>query len=322
MPLLSIIIPVYNASKFISDTLNSIFDQFDDRVEVILIDDGSNDNTLEIIYSKFMLWIDAFNLIIIKQENLGPGSARNQGIKICNGQFITFLDADDLLLKDYFKTLMPILHQSKYDIVEHGFLRFNDKNDLYKLKFSPLYNFVGGYNVRNIRDKIFAKTVWYPSIRIFKNDIWKNLRFNEGVFYEDPMTIHKIFLNNHSIYFLNRPFLGYRINPKSVSSVHLDSHMMDLANFYFSLTPNSLSIIILKVRLARSILFFHHELNIHSDIMKKILNDLNKTVDLKIKMQIFLNLKFFDMFFLLFTNSYIIINKSRFIYKNFINKVY
>ena len=87
--LLSIVIPAYNASMYISACLHSIFDQVDQRVEVILVDDGSQDKTLEIILSDFGDHIGAGRLQVISQANSGPGAARNRGLDLCSGRYIT-----------------------------------------------------------------------------------------------------------------------------------------------------------------------------------------------------------------------------------------
>jgi glycosyltransferase involved in cell wall biosynthesis len=309
MILLSIVVPAFNASEYISTCLNSVFQQVDQCIEVILVDDGSTDNTLEIVFSEFSSHIESSSLIIIRQANGGPGAARNRGIDLCRGRYITFLDSDDLLLEGYFMEVMPLLLSEPYDIIEHGFIRFSSKKELIYKYYKPLYNYSGSYDLKDIRNKVFAKTVWYPSIRIFKNSIWHSIRFTESVFYEDPMTINQIFLQDYTIYYSAKPFLGYRINPKSITSTHSSSHMMDLANFYFSLKDNCIPLIILKIRLARSILYFYHELGINDHIMSSILLNVRY---LPKNIKILYNLKSIDLFFILFTRAYILLDKARF----------
>jgi len=94
MPIVSVIIPAYNASQFIAEALDSVFAQTFDDFEVIVIDDGSTDDTREIVqkYQK--------KLKYVYQENAGPSSARNSGIRMAEGNYIAFLDSDDLWLPD------------------------------------------------------------------------------------------------------------------------------------------------------------------------------------------------------------------------------
>jgi glycosyltransferase involved in cell wall biosynthesis len=311
--LLSIVIPAYNAIEYISDCLHSVFGQVDQRVEVILIDDGSTDGTMDLVISKFASYIECNKLILISQANSGPGAARNRGLDRACGRYITFLDSDDLLLDNYFCEIIPILEMDKFDIIEHGFLRFHSKEDLHKSIYKPLYNYTGAYNLQEIRNTVFSKTVWYPSIRIYKNVIWSGLLFPEGVFYEDAMIIHRIFLRNYYIYYTNRPFLGYRYNPDSTTSNHSSAHMLDLINLYRSLAKDNVATLIFKIRLARSILYFHHEVGSNKSILNDILLDINSTPRY---INLLRNLKMVDIFFLLFTNFYIFIDKLRFKYRN------
>jgi glycosyltransferase involved in cell wall biosynthesis len=92
-PLVSVIIPAYNADKFIKDALESVFAQDYEPLEIIVVDDGSTDSTAEIIKG---FQHGGRTLLYFYQENAGPSRARNLGIRAARGEFITFLDADDL----------------------------------------------------------------------------------------------------------------------------------------------------------------------------------------------------------------------------------
>lgn len=94
IPCVSIIVPIYNAEKFIKRTINSLLEQTEKSIEILLIDDGSVDNSLEICnnYSK----IDN-RIRVVSQENMGASAARNRGIEMAQGQYIMFCDADDIV---------------------------------------------------------------------------------------------------------------------------------------------------------------------------------------------------------------------------------
>lgn len=307
--LLSVLVPAYNASEYISACLNSVFSQVDLRVEVVVVDDGSTDDTLRVIFSEFEQHIELRRLVVISQVNAGPGAARNRALERCCGRYITFLDSDDLLLKNYFREIAPLLEQDSYDIVEHGFIRFSGEDALSLQSYERLYGYAGAYALSTIRSEVFARTVWYPSIRIFRNALWSDIRYPEGVFYEDPMTIHKIFLRDCAIFFTDRPFLGYRLNPKGVTSQHSSPHMLDLVRFYESLTGSCLPIHILKVRLARTILYFHHELGTNKEAVSRVLGSLD---DVPKGFGMWRHLKLVDLVFLLFTRAYIALDRTRF----------
>ena len=95
MPKLSVVIPVYNGAKFISDALDSIFSQHYENIEVIVVDDCSTDNTIEVLQS-----YPQSIKIIRNKINSGASHSRNQGIKNAEGEYIAFLDADDVWSKN------------------------------------------------------------------------------------------------------------------------------------------------------------------------------------------------------------------------------
>jgi len=103
MPIVSVIIPLYNKSNYIARALNSVFAQTLTDFEVLVIDDGSTDNSLEIVCQ----YSDS-RLKIIEQNNAGPGSARNRGIREAKAKYVAFLDADDEWLPDYLSSSLVI----------------------------------------------------------------------------------------------------------------------------------------------------------------------------------------------------------------------
>ena len=124
---ISVIIPIFNAEKYISDCLESIINQTLKDIEIILINDGSNDKTEQIIkeYAK-----KDKRIIILKQKNKGAGAARNSGIQISKGEYISFIDSDDMF---HFKTLeiaYENLIKFNADIVLFYGRNFKQKKDI------------------------------------------------------------------------------------------------------------------------------------------------------------------------------------------------
>lgn len=111
-PLVSIIIPVYNAEKYILETIHSIIHQTYENYEVIVVDDGSTDSSIELIEH-----LEGNRFKIISQKNRGASAARNIGIKNAYGDYIQFLDADDLMHPDKIKNQIEILkNEDKYTL--------------------------------------------------------------------------------------------------------------------------------------------------------------------------------------------------------------
>lgn len=117
LPLISVIVPVYNAEKTLKDTLRSVLSQKYNNIELICVNDGSTDQSLEILnrIAKF-----DNRVIVINQSNQGPAKARNSGMDRAHGKYISFVDSDDALSMDAYKNLVYIAETSNADIVVFG----------------------------------------------------------------------------------------------------------------------------------------------------------------------------------------------------------
>lgn len=122
----SIIVPVFNAAKFIDEMLVTIINQTHKNLEIILVDDESTDNSVEIIHESLKN-IDC-EYYLINQKNSGAASARNHGLKHATGDYVVFVDADDLLHNRYIELLLKVAISNNSDIVICGFMAFSDKS--------------------------------------------------------------------------------------------------------------------------------------------------------------------------------------------------
>ncbi|HTE02443.1 MAG TPA: glycosyltransferase family 2 protein [Mucilaginibacter sp.] len=126
-PLVSIIIPVYNAEKYVAETVNSAINQSWPNKEILIIDDGSTDNSLAIVRKLENSWIRAYT-----QNNKGASAARNMGLKEAKGEYIQFLDADDLLQQDKIAHQVKLLADQPGCVTVGGTVHFFDGTDPYK----------------------------------------------------------------------------------------------------------------------------------------------------------------------------------------------
>ena len=125
--LFSVIIPTYNREKIISEALGSIELQSYRPIEVIVVDDGSSDNTSELV-ENWSNQVGSDNGISVHyscQENSGPGAARNRGFEQCSGEFIQFLDSDDLLHRERLSKIANVFRQTGADFIQTGFESFD-----------------------------------------------------------------------------------------------------------------------------------------------------------------------------------------------------
>lgn len=189
-PLVSVIIPAYNVEKVIVDALDSVYAQTYRPIEVIVIDDGSTDNSSEIInnYKKSIskLGRDG-DLLYIRQKNSGPSRARNTGINAATGECIAFLDADDLWMDDKLDKQMQLFRKdSKIDIVFCNVMTTKVKNGKVDSFFMfdrnrVSNNFLGhNYMVLNPLEKLLQMNFMLTPAVIAKKSC-----FRDGIFFNE-----------------------------------------------------------------------------------------------------------------------------------------
>ncbi|MBQ1785969.1 MAG: glycosyltransferase, partial [Turicibacter sp.] len=202
-PKVSIIIPVYNVEDYIGLTLDSLLNQTLKEIEIILIDDGSTDNSRQIIddYSK-----KYENIKVILQENSGPSHARNRGIIEATGEFITFADSDDLLPEDSIEVRYNTAIEQDADIVIGATYKFNSKRK-WPLKTHFLGN--GEKKVQVNGEILWTVSPWN---KIYKSEIIKELKFPESIKYaEDQVFVIEAYLRAKKIYSIDNVVYYYRM---------------------------------------------------------------------------------------------------------------
>ena len=126
MPTVSVIIPTYNRSNFILETLESVFAQTYSDYEIIVINDGSTDDTEDILKPL----ISSGSIRYLFQANQGESAARNHGIRLAHGRYIAFLDSDDLILPKKLEKQVEFLENNpEIGFVHSSFVRFNDSGE-------------------------------------------------------------------------------------------------------------------------------------------------------------------------------------------------
>lgn len=129
-PKVSVIIPVYNSEKFINKCVDSVLEQNFQDYEIILINDGSKDNSKEILDGYKEKYPE--KITVIHQENMGVSKTRNNAIKMAKGKYIMFIDNDDFLDKDYIEIFVKEIEKDDYDVVLGGYRRPNEEGKIVK----------------------------------------------------------------------------------------------------------------------------------------------------------------------------------------------
>ena len=222
---LSIIVPVYGVEKYIDKCLNSLVKQSLKEIEVIVVNDGTKDNSQKIIDKYVKKYPDKIKSYI--KENGGQGSARNYGLKKATGEYIGYVDSDDFVEKDMYKKLYNKAKENNYDIVVCG--NYNVSED-YQNK--NIDTFINNYNT-DLENIFFGKmAVWN---KIYKRDILiKNkLEFKEKVWYEDLAFTLKAIMNSNTFAFIDEPLYDYLIREGSTmnnSNVQRNLEILDAFN--------------------------------------------------------------------------------------------
>lgn len=202
---ISIIVPIYNAEKYIDVCLDSLVSQTYKNYEIILVNDGSQENEEEIIY-KYML--KHKNIFYYKKKNGGQASARNYGLSKITGDYIMFVDSDDYLDKNILNILSTEIKKYKYDILCFDFNKVLD-NRIEK------YNTFLGLSNDIISNYIISDPS--PCNKIFNSILFKDnsIRFTEGRIYEDLAIIPTLACYTNKIGYINKYLYNYVIHDNS-----------------------------------------------------------------------------------------------------------
>lgn len=208
-PLVSVIVPCYKVEQYLPNCIGSIINQSYDNWELILVDDGSPDNCGDICdeYAK-----QDNRINVVHKENGGLSSARNAGMKIMKGDFVTFLDSDDYLHKDTLKTLVGYAEKYDAQLVQCDFVRGDET------KF-PIWKDdekVTEYDNHTIFTKFVAKIIVCG--KLYKRDLLDGIIMPEGIINEDDWTTWKLYYRASKIIVTNRPLYYYTVNPNSIMS--------------------------------------------------------------------------------------------------------
>lgn len=307
--LISIIIPVYNAKKFLNKSIESVINQSYKNIELILVNDGSTDNS-EKICNKYALADKRIK--VISQKNSGPAAARNTGIRHATGDFIFFLDADDFIEKNTMEILIAKYNQYKPDLVMTNFSKLENNGEIVKQKVSfhpdngPFEHQIKELSKTDIVNYVrhFLK---YPSnhlvsycwARLYKLSIIKdnNIFANENMrLFEDFVFNLDYLKHTNKILFVNESLHTYTMHNIHVSAsmviVNSDSLLHDMnvfkrkaSEFLQQTKDNTINTMDIKKEVGQTLIHYVIIFVIRScrqttrHNRKKIYNEINKIIN-------------------------------------------
>lgn len=216
LPLVSIIVPVYNVKLFVKRCIDSLISQTYKNLEIILIDDGSTDGSGDIcdVYSE-----KYENIRVFHQENSGVSEARNKGILLSRGEFISFVDSDDWIEYNMLDNLIRYSIECGADAVFCGYFRNTDQDEV---SISPVDNGIIAYPIIRGHCLNYAeKGESYGSgacNKIFRTKIIKGIKFNNNFSVgEDELFLLEVFRNNYKVYACPKCYYHYYLRKGSAT---------------------------------------------------------------------------------------------------------
>lgn len=219
--LVSIIVPVYNVEKYLKRCLDTVVVQTLKEIEIILIDDGSQDKSGQICDEYKEKYPDIIK--VIHQENQGLGPARNAGLEIASGEYIGFIDSDDWITTDMYEKLYNYAIEQKYDLVFSDMFYVDAK----KSTITKVSTYYKHERCRVTSEQALTNGVYcYVWNKLYKSELIKNKRFPNLVF-EDIPVITQVMADAKRIGYLPEPFYFYERKPGTLSTTYKSASMLD-----------------------------------------------------------------------------------------------
>ncbi|MGV6830385.1 MAG: glycosyltransferase family 2 protein [bacterium] len=221
---LSVIVPVYNVEDYIEKCINSLQKQTFKNFEVLIIDDESQDKSIEIVKS---LTKNDKRFKVISQKNKGLGGARNTGIKNASGKYLFFLDSDDYIKEETFQVLVNYIDCNSVDIAVYDYFRVDEHG---KKLASPKFG-----KCIFVKEEAFSKILSLKTSPMACNKLYKkslfldnNIRYPEKFLHEDIATTYKLFWKSDRIGYVGEGFYYWVIRGSSITQKITHKHINDV----------------------------------------------------------------------------------------------
>lgn len=242
--LISVIVPVYNVVNYLEKCIKTLTGQMYSNLEIILVDDGSTDGSGELCDK---IAKNDNRIKVIHKENGGLSSARNAGLDVARGDYISFIDSDDSIHLHFYDLLLETLNKTGADIVQCEMVRVSEQRIVGEtLPEIDADEFTGEEAV-----KMFYKskiTVFKSSCnKLFKRSLFGTLRYPVGKIFEDRWIAARLYSACKKVVYLNLPLYYYTVNPTSImhaqlSEKHYDTCMCYIEHYDYFLGKGNLEL--------------------------------------------------------------------------------
>lgn len=265
--LISVIVPVYNVEQYLEKCVNSITNQTYRNLEIILVDDGSTDNSGKICDH---LAKNDSRIKVIHKKNGGVAEARNFGIDVATGENISFIDSDDYINSKYFEILYKAMVANNAEIVICDYIKFEEDkeiktsiNENCKIVSHDKYSiFSDYYNMGHKHEKIAV-----PWGKVYKTKLFKNIRYPVGAKAEDELTQYKIFDKSQKTIEIKEKLYYYLRRNASLSSdwytkprIYMVNAFYEELNYFINKKDEKIELMVVN-RLLRE-LKYNYKLNL------------------------------------------------------------
>ncbi|CAZ97907.1 glycosyltransferase [Zobellia galactanivorans] len=206
-PSLSVIVPVYNAAPYLKRCVESICNQTYKQMEIILVDDGSTDESFNIC--KILEKNDS-RIVVVQQANAGSSVARNTGLDFATGDYIAFIDSDDSINERMFETMINFILENELEVVECGLTSTNKKQNV-----SDSNTFIESRE--KAMERLIREKNWSVWRRIYKKELIGNLRFIPGKIHQDVFFTVDILNRAEKQGYIAEPFYIYNTENESIT---------------------------------------------------------------------------------------------------------
>ena len=213
--LVSVIIPVYNVIDYLEDCWKSIVKQTYKNIEIILVDDGSTDGSDELCDK--LVQTDS-RACVIHRKNGGLSAARNSGLDVCRGNYITFVDSDDIVADNMIELMLKVLLSNDADIVHAKNIKWIDASEYLAIKDQQNTN-ITDEQVRLYKGEEYLLSQDYADMswsKLYKKSCWQNVRFREGIIHEDFESTYKLIYEAARVAYIDEVLYFGRTRPGSI----------------------------------------------------------------------------------------------------------
>ena len=222
-PLISVIVPIYNVEKYLARCVDSIVNQIYKNLEIILVDDGSPDRCPQMCddYAE-----KDSRIKVVHKKNGGLSDARNAGMVVATGEYISFIDSDDYVSDDFFECLLDVMNKENSDIAECSVVKFYEDNRFDE--FSDDLS-VKTYDTQDAMSALIAENQFHQHVwnKLYKTELVKDIPYAVGKLNEDEFWTYRVFGRANKVARLNKTMYYYFQRSSSIMGVGYNIRRLD-----------------------------------------------------------------------------------------------